>query len=193
MKRLFITFLLAAGFFAIASAQKSLVGRVYHHPNIMAEEMNKKQKEIDSKLDETIKEEVAKAEKKKGRALTAEEQAQVKQKAKEAHEMAEALIKGTKTAVTVTFKSDKEVSMQMKLQMDDEALKNAGISWAKRKAIKAAIALMPTTQKMQYIVKDNLVICIDGKDRDTLTLSEDGKYLYGEMDEKTKFKLTRKQ
>ena len=65
MKRLFLTLILAAGFYAIASAQTSLVGRVYHHPNIMAEEMKNKQKEIDSKIDETVREEVAKAEKKK--------------------------------------------------------------------------------------------------------------------------------
>jgi len=43
------------------------------------------------------------------------------------------------------------------------------------------------------LVKDNLIICSDGSDKDTLTISEDGKYLYGKMDEKTKFKLTLKQ
>ena len=191
MKRLFLTLILAAGFYAIASAQTSLVGRVYHHPNIMAEEMKNKQKEIDSKIDETVREEVAKAEKKKGRALTAEEKAEVKQKTEEARKMAEAIMKGTKTSVTATFKSDKEIEMQVKMQIDEEAMKNAGIGWAKRKAIKAAIAVMPTTEKMQYIVKGKLIICSDGKEKDTLTISDDGKYLYGKMDEKTKFKLTR--
>ena len=74
-----------------------------------------------------------------------------------------------------------------------KALKNAGIGWAKRKALKSAIALLPSSQKMKYSVKDNLIICSDGSDKDTLTISADGKYLYGKMDEKTKFKLMRKQ
>lgn len=191
MNKLLAAIVLVVSFSAAANAQTSLVGRVYYHPNIMADEMKSMQNEVDSKLDETIKEEMAKAEKKKGRPLTAEEKTEVKKKAEEARKAAEALMKGTKTAITVTFKTEKELSMQMKLQVDDEALKSAGIGWAKRKALKAAIAMMPSTQKMQYTVQDNLIICADGKDKDTLTISADGKYLYGKMDEKTKFKLTR--
>lgn len=193
MKRLFSTFVLAVGFFAIASAQTSLVGRVYYHSNALADEMKSMQKDVDSKVKESIREEVAKAEKKKGRPLTAEEKTEVKKKTEEARKVAEALMKGTKTAITVTFKTENELSMQMKMQVDDEALKNAGISWAKRKALKAAIALLPSSQKMKYTVKDTLIICNDGKEKDTLTISDDGKYLYGKMDDKTKFKLTRKQ
>lgn len=193
MKRLFSIIVLTATVFVGAQAQTSLVGRVYYHPNIMADEMKNMQNEVDSKLDETIKEEMAKAEKKKGRPLTAEEKTEVKKKVEEARKVAEALMKSTKTAITVTFKTENELSMQMKMQVDDEALKNAGISWAKRKALKAAIALLPSSQKMKYSVKDNLIICSDGKEKDTLTVSDDGKYLYGKMDEKTKFKLTRKQ
>lgn len=193
MKRLLSIIILAATFFVGAKAQTSLVGRVYHHPNIMEEEMKIKQKEVESQLDEAIKEEIAEAEKKKGRALTAEEKAEVKKKTLEAKKLAEAVMKGMKTAITVTFKTEKELTMQMKVQVDDEALKNAGISWAKRKAMKAAIALIPSSQKMKYFVKDNLIICSDGSDKDTLTISSDGKYLYGEKDEKTKFKLTRTQ
>ena len=191
MKRLFLTLVLAAGFFAIASAQTSLVGRVYSHPNIMAEEMKAHEKKVQAKLDETIREEIEKAEKKKGRPLTAEEKAQTKKEAEEASKRAILVMKSTKTSVTATFKSDKEMEMQMKFQMDDETLKNAGISWAKRKAIKGAIALLPSTEKMKYTVQGNLIICSDGTDKDTLTLSDDGKYLYGKMDDKTKFKLTR--
>ena len=193
MKRLFSIIVLTATVFVGAQAQTSLVGRVYYHPNIMADEMKNMQNEVDSKLDETIKEEMAKAEKKKGRPLTAEEKTEVKKKVEEARKVAEALMKSTKTAITVTFKTENELSMQMKMQVDDEALKNAGISWAKRKALKAAIALLPSSQKMKYSVKDNLIICSDGKEKDTLTVSDDGKYLYGKMDEKTKFKLTLKQ
>ena len=193
MKRLFLTLVLAAGFFAIASAQTSLVGRVYYHPNIIADEMKNMQNEIDSKVEEAIREEIEKAEKKKGRPLTAEEKAQTKKEVEEASKRAILVMKSTKTSVTATFKSDKEMEMQMKFQMDDETLKNAGVSWAKRKAIKATIALLPSTEKMKYTVQGNLIICSDGKDKDTLTLSDDGKYLYGKMDDKTKFKLTRKQ
>lgn len=193
MKRLFSIIVLTATVFVGAQAQTSLVGRVYYHPNIIADEMKNMQNEIDSKVEEAIREEIEKAEKKKGRPLTAEEKAQTKKEAEEASKRAILVMKSTKTSVTATFKSDKEMEMQMKFQMDDETLKNAGVSWAKRKAMKAAIALMPSSQKMTYFVKENLVICTDGKDKDTLTLSNDGKFLYGKMDEKTKFKLTRKQ
>jgi hypothetical protein len=193
MKRLFSIIVLTATVFVGAQAQTSLVGRVYYHPNIMADEMKAHEKKVQAKLDEAIREEIEKAEKKKGRPLTAEEKAQTKKEAEEASKRAILVMKSTKTSVTATFKSDKEMEMQMKFQMDDDALKNAGVSWAKRKAIKAAIALLPSKEKMQYTVQGNLIICSDGTDKDTLTLSDDGKYLYGKMDDKTKFKLTRKQ
>lgn len=193
MKRLFSIIILTATVFVGAQAQTSLVGRVYYHPNIMADEMKAHEKKVQAKLDEAIREEIEKAEKKKGRPLTAEEKAQTKKEAEEASKRAILVMKSTKTSVTATFKSDKEMEMQMKFQMDDDALKNAGVSWAKRKAIKAAIALLPSKEKMQYTVKGNLIICSDGTDKDTLTISDDGKYLYGKMDDKTKFKLTRKQ
>ncbi len=193
MKRLFSIIILTATVFVGAQAQTSLVGRVYYHPNIIADEMKAHEKKVQAKLDEAIREEIEKAEKKKGRPLTAEEKAQTKKEAEEASKRAILVMKSTKTSVTATFKSDKEMEMQMKFQMDDETLKNAGVSWAKRKAIKAAIALLPSTEKMKYTVQGNLIICSDGKDKDTLTLSDDGKFLYGKMDEKTKFKLTRKQ
>ena len=193
MKRRFSIIVLTATVFIGAQAQTSLVGRVYYHPNIMADEMKAHEKKVQAKLDEAIREEIEKAEKKKGRPLTAEEKAQTKKEAEEASKRAILVMKSTKTSVTATFKSDKEMEMQMKFQMDDDALKNAGVSWAKRKAIKAAIAVLPSTEKMKYTVQGNLIICSDGKDKDTLTLSDDGKYLYGKMDDKTKFKLTRKQ
>ena len=128
MKRVFLTLVLAAGFFAIASAQTSLVGRVYYHPNIIADEMKNMQNEIDSKVEEAIREEIEKTEKKKGRPLTAEEKAQTKKEAEEASKRAILVMKSTKTSVTATFKSDKEMEMQMKFQMDDETLKNAGVT-----------------------------------------------------------------
>ncbi len=191
MKRLFSCIVLAVCFAASISAQKDLVGRVYHHPDIMAGEMKNIQKELSSDIDADIKKEVAEAEKKKGRKLTAEEKAELKKETEEAQKQAQAILYGMKVAVTVTFKSEKDMAMQTKMKVDDEALKKAGIGWAKRNALKAAIAVMPSTEKMQYIVKGNLVIYGEGKDRDTLTLSSDGKYLYGKLDKSTNFKLTR--
>lgn len=191
MKRLVLTLMLLAGFFAVANAQTNLVGRVYSHPNIMEDEIKAKSGEFNKKMDEAVQEEIAKAEKKKGRALTADEKAKIKKDAEEAGKAAMAVINATKTAVTATFKTEKDMVMQMKVQMDEESMKNAGVSWAQRKALKAAISMIPSTQKMKYTVQDNLIICVDGKDKDTLTISDDGKYLYGKMDEKTKFKLTR--
>ncbi len=192
MKRLFSIIILAAIAF-VANAQTSLVGRVYYHPNIMADVLKAEVGDIDKKMAEAKTEALAKAAKEKGRALTADEKAKIEKEVDAAAKMADVTMKGTKTAITVTFKSDKEMEMKMKLQIDEEAMKNAGMGWAKRKAIKAAFALLPSTEKMQYTVKDNLIICNDGKEKDTLTVSDDGKYLYGKMDEKTKFKLTRKQ
>lgn len=193
MKGLLSTFVLAAVFFATGNAQTSLVGRVYYHPNVMAEGMKAHEKEIPKKMEEAVDEEVAKAEKKKGRALTAEEKAKVRKEAEEAARMGLIIMKGTTTALTVTFKSETEMEMKMNLKVDEDALKEAGIGWAKRKLLKSAIAVMPSTEKMKYELQDNLVICIDGKDRDTLTISADGKHLTGKTDEGTRFKLTRQK
>ena len=190
MNRLFSTIILAAFAFA-ASAQTSLVGRVYYHPNIMGDEIKARLGNIDEKMAEAKAEAIAKEEKNKGRVLTADEIAKIEKKAEEACKSAAGVINGLKTEVTAVFKTAKEMEMQMKMQVDDEALKAAGVSWAKRKMLKAAIALAPSTQKMQYTVQGNLIICTDGEDKDTLTISADGKYLYGKMDEKTNFKLTR--
>ena len=63
----------------------------------------------------------------------------------------------------------------------DEAMKAAGIGWLKRKAMKAAMAIMPA-ENMAYTVKGNMIILHDGQDRDTLRLSSDGKSLSGKTD-----------
>ena len=104
--------------------------------------------------------------------------------------MAEAILKGTKTSVTVTFKDDKTVVMKMEMKIDDEAMKNAGIGWAKRKAIQAATAIAPS-EKAKYTVKGDMIITDDGEELDTMYLSNDGKTLTGKMDKETSFKLTR--
>ena len=61
----------------------------------------------------------------------------------------------------------------------------------KRKALKASLALMPESQDAKYEVKGNKVIVIDDKDRDTLTISNDGNTLSGIFDKKTKYILKR--
>lgn len=190
MKRLFSTIILAASAI-VASAQTSLVGRVYHHPNIMADEIKAKAGDLTKNKDEAKAKAIAKAEKKKGRALTAEEKTKVEKQAEQACKAAENIIKGITTMVTATFKTDKEMEMQMKMQVDEEALKEAGVSWAKRKLLKTAVSIAPSKETLNYIVQGNLIICSDGTEKDTLTISPDGKYLYGKMDEKTSFTLTR--
>lgn len=182
----------AALFLALSlHAQVNLSGRVYHHPNIMADEINRLIKDGTKDISKTKQDAVAKAEKEKGRKLTAAELKEVDEKVAEAMKIMEAMRKGLKTEVTVTFKSDRELVMKMDMSVSDDVLKAAGVGWAKRKAMQAALAVAPSTEKAKYVVKDNLVIINDGEETDTLTLSPDGKYLSGQMDEKTKFKLTR--
>jgi hypothetical protein len=140
---------------------------------------------------EVISQEVSKAENKKGAPLSADEKAQIKAKQDEAIKFSMAVMKATRTAMTATFKSDTELVMQADITLDEDALKAAGLGWAQRKALKAAISLTPSTQKMSYTTKDNLIFCNDGSERDTLVLSDDGKYLYGKFEEGKTFKLTR--
>ena len=180
MRRLFLLLMLSAA--VGAGAQQSLVGRVYYNKNVMEKVLNDAlgedaEKRLIHMRDSTIRV----AEQKKGRKLTAEERAQ---------KMVEAVKKGVSTAITVEFKSETEMVMKADMKVDDEVLKAAGVPWAKRKLMKAALAIMPA-EKFSYVRQGNLVISIDGKDRDTLTLSDDGKYLSGRMDAKTPFKLTR--
>ena len=97
-------------------------------------------------------------------------------------------------SMTMTFKNEKEVSMKASMKMSDEAMKMAGISWIKRKAMKAAMALSPS-QVCSYTIKGNMVIIQDEKELDTLRISADGKSLSGiYRDEKKgpiKYTLTR--
>ena len=51
------------------------------------------------------------------------------------------------------------------------------------------MAIAPSTQKRKYVVQGDLVICSDGKDKDTLRLSKDRQFVYGKIDEKTSFTL----
>lgn len=185
----------AAMMFALnLQAQNSLVGRTYYNANIMTDALNEATKDMDKKVQDAKAEEIAKLEKKEGRKATRAEIAEIDAKMQKAQKMMEAMTKGMTTELTVTFKTEKEAVTKANISVSDEALKNAGIGWMKRKALKAAIALIPSTEKSSYIVKDNLVIMIDDDEgNDTLRLSNDGKYLFGKFDKKTDYKLTRTQ
>lgn len=174
------------------NAQSSLAGRTYHHSNIMADAMNAATRDLDKKLPEARKKAIAAGEKKKGRKLTAEEVAKIDKEFKEKKEQIVAMKKGIKTAMTIEFIDDKKMVIRPDVKMDDAALKAAGMGWLKRKALKAALAVAPKSEKGTYIVKGNMVIMTDSdNDKDTMTISEDGKYLSGKFDEKTTYKLTR--
>ena len=78
-------------------------------------------------------------------------------------------------------------------KISDEALKAAGYGWLKRKAMKTALAVVPKSHKGTYVVKGNMIIMTDtDNDKDTLNISQDGKYIKGKLDKKDKpFKLLR--
>ena len=154
--------------------------------------------EMDQRLDSVRTAGYAKVKKEKGRELTAEEKAEVEKQIKEAQEKLVAVKKGMKTAITVDFKSEDKAVMKIDMSISEDAMKAAGVSWAKRKAMKAALALAPSSEKVTYQVKGNLVILKDSDgELDTLRLSSDGKKLSGILDEggkgkkPTKFTLTR--
>lgn len=174
------------------SAQTSLAGRTYHHPNIMADMMNDATKDLDKKVAEARTKAIAEVEKKKGRKLTAEELAKLDEEIKKKMEMVESIKKGMKMDITVEFKDQKNMVMKQNTKISDDAMKAAGIGWFKRKAMKAALAIAPSSEKGTYIVKDSMVIMTDkDNEKDTLFVSRDGKYLTGRMDKKMSFKLTR--
>lgn len=186
-KSVFIALLLLAA--VGAQAQTSLVGRVYHHPNILTDELNKLTTEANKDMKKDVDKAIKKAEEKKGRKLTAEELAELNKEVEEAQKMMKALKDGMKTAVTITFKDEKTMVMKADMKIDDEVMKKAGIPWAKRKMMKVAMAVAPS-EKASYERKGNLIIVKDDNEVDTLRLSDDGKYLSGKMDKDTPFRLT---
>lgn len=194
MTRPFLSFLLILMIVGTCSvnAQTSLAGRAYYHPNIMADALNDATKDLDKKIADARKKAIAEDEKKKGRKLTTDEIAKIDKDLKEKAVQVKAVKKGMKTAITIEFIDDKKMVLKPDIKIDDAALKAAGMGWLKRKALKAALALAPKSEKGTYIVKGNMVIMTDSSnDKDTMTISKDGKYLSGKFDEKTPFKLTR--
>jgi hypothetical protein len=176
----------------VVNAQTSLAGHSYHHSNIMVDAMNDATKDMDKKVAEAKKKAISEGEKKKGRKLTADEIAKIDKELKERVEQVNAVKKGMKTALTIEFIDNKNLVIRPDIKIDDAALKAAGMGWLKRKALKAALALAPKSEKGTYIVKGNMVIMTDSNnEKDTMTISQDGKYLTGKFDAKTPFKLTR--
>ena len=182
---------------AMSVQAQDLAGRTYYNANILAAEMNKMMTGLDEKLDSARIEALDKAKKEKGRELTDDEKAEVDMKVKEAQNLMLALRKGMKTAITVEFKKDKKAVMKADLQISEDVLKAAGISWLKRKAMKAALAVAPSSMKATYEVKGDLVILNEDGELDTLRMSADGKNLSGTFEgmgsskKPTKFTLTR--
>jgi len=176
----------------VINAQTSLAGHSYYHPNIMADALNSSSKDMDKKVAEARKKTIAEGEKNKGRKLTADEIAKIDKELNEKVVQVNAFKKGMKTAITIEFIDDKKMVLKPDITVNDAALKAAGMSWLKRKALKAALAIAPKSDKGTYIVKGNMVITTDSNnEKDTMTISKDGKYLFGKFDEKTPFKLTR--
>lgn len=198
MKKNLIMGVLAAGLLLCgslnSSAQTSLVGRVYQNLNIMDDIMSTALKEANTKSDSVRKEAIAKKEKELGRKMKAEELAELDKELKDAMEKAKVASKAVKTAITFTFQDETNAVMNMKMSIDEEALKLIGVSWAKRKAMKAALAIAPENQKCTYVREGNMIITSDDKDKDTLMLSDDGTKLYGAMEKGKKlFILTLKK
>ena len=154
--------------------QTDLSGRTYYHPNIMADKLNEATKDINK--EELRQKGIAKAEKKKGRKLTAAEKAEVDKELEKTIKTIEAMKKGVTTAITVEFKDKKNMVLKADIKVSDEAMKAAGIGWLKRKAMKAALAVAPSSEKGTYVVKGQQVIMTSGK-----------------MDKDTPFKLKRKK
>ena len=157
-----------------AEAQTSLVGREYHNPNIMSDIY----KDIDRQVADMKAKALVKLEEKKGRKLTEAEMKEFKELIGKEESKIRAMKNGTSMAMTVTFKNDKTAVVKAKMKMTDEAMKAADIGWLKRKALKAAMAVMPAAD-MPYIIKGNMVILQDEEENDTLYISADRNSLSG--------------
>ena len=173
-------------------AQTNMAGRTYHNANIFADIMQEATKEIDKEMPKLKKEAIAKFEKKKGRKMTAKEEAGLDAEIKKQLATLDAVKKGTKMSITVEFKDAKNLVLTQNTKISDEVLKAAGMGWFKRKALKAALAIAPKSQKCTYVVNGDMVVMSDSdNEKDTMFVSADGKFLSGTFDKKTKFKLTR--
>ena len=157
-----------------ANAQTSLVGREYHNPNIISDMY----KDVERQVADFKAKALAKAEKKRGRKLTEAEMKKFNEFVGKEEAKIRTIKNGTSMPMTVTFKNDKTAVVKAKVKMTDEAMKAADIGWLKRKALKAAMAVMPAID-VPYVIKGNMVILQDDEGNDTLYISADGKSLTG--------------
>ena len=174
MKKFLVMAIVAMMTALSAEAQTSLVGREYHNPNIMSDIY----KDIDRQVADMKAKALVKLEEKKGRKLTEAEMKEFKELIGKEESKLRAMKNGTSMAMTVTFKNDKTAVVKAKMKMTDEAMKAADIGWLKRKALKAAMAVMPAID-MPYIIKGNMVILQDEEENDTLYISADRNSLSG--------------
>ena len=174
MKKFLVMAIVAMMTALSAEAQTSLVGREYHNPNIMSDIY----KDIDRQVADMKAKALVKLEEKKGRKLTEAEMKEFKELIGKEESKLRAMKNGTSMAMTVTFKNDKTAVVKAKIKMTDEAMKAADIGWLKRKALKAAMAVMPAID-MPYIIKGNMVILQDEEENDTLYISADRNSLSG--------------
>ena len=181
----------AAMMAAINVNAQNLVGRAYYNPNIMADALEERLKDVDNKVEEARAKAIAKIEEEKKRKPTAADMAEIDKQMQDLRIKLEAVKKCMTIKITMEFKTDKEAVMKNDIKIDDSALKNVGVGWLQRKTMKAALAVAPSTEKYTYVVNGDLIIVKNDSDQDTLRMSSDGNYLYGKFDEKTNFKLTR--
>ena len=174
MKKFLVMAIVAMMTALSAEAQTSLVGREYHNPNIMSDIY----KDIDRQVADMKAKALVKLEEKKGRKLTEAEMKEFKELIGKEESKLRVMKNGTSMAMTVTFKNDKTAVVKAKIKMTDEAMKAADIGWLKRKALKAAMAVMPAID-MPYIIKGNMVILQDEEENDTLYISADRNSLSG--------------
>lgn len=161
-------------------AQTSLVGREYYCDNVMAGELK-------SLIADAKTESVKQMEKELGRKLTNEEMKKIDAEMKNQPKELSVVEKGTKMSMKLSFTNATEMKMTAKMSMTDEAMKAMGISWVKRKAFKAMMAMMPS-EDVNYTIKNNLLIYTESGQKDTLRISPDGKHLYGVYRDKEKGK-----
>lgn len=174
MKKFLVMAIVAMMTALSAEAQTSLVGREYHNPNIMSDIY----KDIERQVADMKAKALVKLEEKKGRKLTEAEMKKFKELIGKEESKLRAMKNGTSMSMTVTFKNDKTAVVKAKMKMTDEAMKAADIGWLKRKALKAAMAVMPAAD-MPYIIKGNMVILQDEEENDTLYISADRNSLSG--------------
>jgi len=176
-----------------AEAQINLKGRVFHSSNIITKELVDRAQNLEKETSKARAEAYAKAEKEKGRALTADEKADLDAQLDESVKLMQAMVRGMKASMTVEFISEKALKMKTDMTIDDDVLKEFGLGWAKRKVVKAVCAAANKSNKCAYTIQGDRVIVDDGESPDTLHLSSDGRQLTGHFDADIPFTLTRKE